>query len=60
MENKASKTLGVQGNNRGREASGVSHESPGVGDKEGGSEASRVAENPWGSQHRVGGGVELP
>ena len=37
----------------------MAHESPGLGDKEGGREASGVAENPQGSRQGVGGGVEL-
>ena len=60
QENKGGKTLGVRGNDRGREASEVAHESPGVGEKEGGRDASGVAENPRGSRHGVGGGVESP
>ena len=39
----------MQDNNRGRKAFVVDHESPGVGDKEVGREASGVAENPQGS-----------
>ena len=54
------KTSGVRGDDRGREASGVAHESPGVRGKEGVREASRGAETPRGSRQGVGGGVELP
>ena len=50
----------MRGNNEVREASGVAHEYPGVRDKEGGREASRMAENPWGSCQGVGGGVKFP
>ena len=56
----AGKTLGVQGDDGGRKASGVAHDSPGVGDKEGGIEASGVAENPWGYCQGGSGGVESP
>ena len=52
--------MGVWGDDGGREASRVSHEYPGVGDKEGGRETSGVAENPQRSRHGVGGGVESP
>ena len=52
--------MGVRGENRGREASGVAHESPIVGDKERVRKASGVAENPQGSHHRVDRGFELP
>ena len=45
QENRADNYLGVRGNKGGRKASGVAHESSGVGDKEGGGEASGVAEN---------------
>ena len=38
----------------------MAHESPGVGDEEGGRKASGVAEKPRGSRQGVGGGVELP
>ena len=38
----------------------MAHESPRVGDKKGGREASGVAENPWGYRQGVGGRVELP
>ena len=51
--------LGVRGNSRGREASGVYPKIHGVGEEEGGREASRVEENPGGGRHGVGGGVEL-
>ena len=37
-----------------------SGESSGVRDREGGPEAPRVAENPGGGRHVVGGGVKLP
>ena len=47
-ENTGGKTLGVQGNDGGREASGVAEESTRVGDEEGGREAYRVAENSGG------------
>ena len=57
-ENAGDVTLGVQGNNRGRKASGVDHESHRVGEGEGGREASGVEENPGGGRHGVGGGVE--
>ena len=53
-------TSGVRGDNRGREASGVAHESPRVGDDEEGHEASRVAEKPWGSRHGLSGGFKSP
>ena len=43
------KTSGVQGGDGGPKASGVAHESPRVGDKEGGREAFRVAETPGGA-----------
>ena len=59
-EDEAIETLVVRGGDRGREASGVAHKSPGVGDEEGGCKASRVAENPQGSHQEVSGGVELP
>ena len=42
------KTSGVQGDDGGRESSGVAHESPGVEEEEGGRKASVVAENPGG------------
>ena len=58
--NQARKTSGVWGNDGGCKASGVAHEYPGVGDKEGGREASRVAENPQRSRQVVDGGVESP
>ena len=48
------------GNIRGREASGVTHQSSGMGGEEGGCEASEVVENPRGSRQGVGGGIELP
>ena len=48
------------GDEEGREASRVAHESLGVGDKEGGHEASGVAENPRRYRQGVGGGFELP
>ena len=50
----------MQGKDRGREASRVAHNSPEVGNEGGGYEASGVAENPRGSRHRVGGGVQSP
>ena len=50
----------MPGNNRCRESSRVDHESPRVGGKEGDRKASRVAENPRGSRHRVGEGVKSP
>ena len=50
----------MRGDNRGREATGVAHESSGVEDEEGGGKASGVAEKPWGSRQGVGGGVESP
>ena len=50
----------VRGDEGGRKASGVDHDNPKVGDKEGGHEASGVAENPQGSCQGVGGGVESP
>ena len=59
-ENMGGVTSGVWGNDGGREASRVDHESYGVGGGEGGRVAFGVAENPWGGRHRVGGGVELP
>ena len=59
-ENKGGKTSGVLGDDMGHGASGVAHESPGVGDEEGGSKAFGVAGNQRGSCHRVGGGVESP
>ena len=59
-ENPADESLGMRGDDRGREASVVAHESSGVGVQEGGGEASGVAENPWGYRQGVGGGVELP
>ena len=46
--NTGGKTSVVRGDDGGHKASGVAHESPGVGDKEGGREASGVAENPGG------------
>ena len=57
---KSGKTSGVRGDDVGRNASGVAHKSPGVGDEERVREASGVVENPWGSHHRVGRVVELP
>ena len=60
QENQARETLGVRGDNRGREASRVFQESSVVGDKEGGSKASGVAENPQVSRQGVGGGVDSP
>ena len=57
-ETPASDSSGVQGDNKGREASGVAHKSLVVGDEEGGCEASEVAENP--RKYRQGvGGVQL-
>ena len=50
QENQAGESTGVQGDYRGREASGVAQESPGVGEEEGVCEASGVAENPQGSR----------
>ena len=38
----------------------MAHKSPGVGEEEGGREASGVAETPQRSCQVVGGGVELP
>ena len=53
------RNLGSAGNNGVCEASRVAHDFPGVGDKEGGREASGVAENPGGGGHHgVGGRVE--
>ena len=49
-EKQAVKTSGVRGNDRDRDASGMAHKSPGVGDKEG----------PRRSHQGVGRGVELP
>ena len=57
---KAGKTSGVWDDNRGCEATGVSQESPRVGDNGVGRKASGVAENPQGSCQGVGGGVESP
>ena len=59
-DNPYSKSLGLQGDDRGYMASKVAHESSGVGDEEGGREASRVAENPRGSRQGVGRGVKSP
>ena len=59
-ENVGGKTSVVRGDDGGREASGVAHKYPRVGDEEGGREASGVAENPQGSFHGGGGGVESP
>ena len=50
----------MQGDDGGREASGVAHESPGVEEEEEGRKASVVAENPRGGAQGVGEGVELP
>ena len=50
----------MRGDDGGREASGVAHESPRVGDKEGAREASGVAENPQGYLQGMGGVVEFP
>ena len=50
----------MQGNKRGREASGVAHESSGVEDKEGDCKASGVTENLQGYRQGVVGGVQLP
>ena len=41
-----------------RDASGVDHKSPGVGDEEGGCKASGVVEKSQGSRQGVGGGVK--
>ena len=60
QEKRAGKTSRVRGEDRGRKASGVAHESPGVGDEEGDCKASEVAENPWGSRQGVGGAVDSP
>ena len=49
-KNLGGRTLGVRGDDGGREASVVAHKSLGVGDEEGGREASGVAENPGGVQ----------
>ena len=48
QDNKGNETSGVWADDEGREASGVDHEFPGVGNEEGGRKASRVAENPRG------------
>ena len=50
----------MRGNDGGRESYGVDHESPGVGDEEGGHGASGVAEIIRGSRQGVGGGVDSP
>ena len=50
----------MQGDTGVCKASGVAHKSPGVGDEEGGREASGVAENPQTSRQGVGGGIESP
>ena len=48
------------GDKGGLKASGVANKPSGVGDKEGGREAARVAENPRGYSQGVRGGVESP
>ena len=60
QENPASESSEVRGDDSGREAFVVAHKSPGVGEEEGGSKASRVVENPRGYRQGVGGGVESP
>ena len=59
-ENSASKSLGVRGDDRGREVSGVAHDTSVVGYEEGGRKAFEVEKNPQGSRQGVGGGVESP
>ena len=44
----------------GRKASGVAHEYSGLGEKEGGCEASEVVENQQGYRQGVGGGGDSP
>ena len=59
-ENLAGKSSGVRGDDRGRKASGVAHEYSGLGEKEGGCEASGVVENQQGYRQGVGGGGDSP
>ena len=59
-DNPASKFSVLWGDDRVCEASGVANDFSGVGDKEGGHEASGVTENPRGSCQGVGEGVKSP
>ena len=59
-DNPASKFSVLWGDDRVCEASGVANDFSGVGDKEGGHEASGVTENPREYHQGVEGGVESP
>ena len=58
-EKTGGETLGVRGDNRGCKASGVTYESSGVGDEEGGREASGEAETPGRGMPRSGRGSQV-
>ena len=59
-ENLAGEFSRLRGDDGSREASGVAHNSFGVGDEEGGREASVATENSLGSCQGVEGGVDSP
>ena len=60
QENPSSESLVVPVDDGGCEASGVAHESSGVGDEEGGRETSGVAKTPQGYRQGLGEVVETP